>query len=610
LTPPGKRVSLAAVRAPPILLLALVCAALPASAAPETASPGAFPDRGVELFVQRRLVDARTFREQGRLEAAERALERALAVAPDAVEAHRLMARVLEEQGRRGDAARHWTRADELDPPPPPPPDAALPVPSEGLAVVLVEPGARADAPDARARRPAPDTELDILRKRLATRLPWAVVVRADPGSVAAARETLRGHKARAAISLRTDRGFCGYSRKDGEFAVAWLRVASATPTGLVAAPSTVHEVRTNPPGGDACVPWVMARALEKVLLETDVLDAARAHHEPDSGEWPSPALRALFPGIGRRVTLHLERGRAQLATGRIAHAAESFRSALALDPEDGDARAYLKEAEDTIEIARALTPDGVPGSSLQEHGVLEFTLTPAERAIAEALLEQERRRRDELLAALVIAEVEERPPPAEAVATLRPTRLKPHPAPGPRLARERTEDEIEARSLISEDGAILTVYYFPAGRDEPTLREEDTTGDGKADRWIGYEGGVRRDLWEDRIGRQYPDIHVRFAPDGTSVESISVDDDDDTRPERVFRYADGMLASESRDTDGDDVLDRFESFDEEGRVVTREDDLNADGHPDVRTRYRDGRIVTREIEDPAVVESLLKGGD
>ena len=46
--------------------------------------------------------------------------------------------------------------------------------------------------------------------------------------------------------------------------------------------------------------------------------------------------------------------------------------------------------------------------------------------------------------------------------------------------------------------------------------------------------------------------------------------------------------------------------FDAEGRVGTREDDLNADGSPDVRVRYKNGRIVSREIEDPAVVESLL----
>jgi len=54
--------------------------------------------------------------------------------------------------------------------------------------------------------------------------------------------------------------------------------------------------------------------------------------------------------------------------------------------------------------------------------------------------------------------------------------------------------------------------------------------------------------------------------------------------------------------------LDRFETFDGDGRVTVREEDLDADGHPDVRTRYRDGRLVSREIEDPKKVEALLGG--
>lgn len=603
MTRAAQRGSLGPVRAPPILQLlpaALLCAGLAGGAA-QAADPSASADRSVELFVQRRLVDARTFREQGRLEAAERALQRALAVSPDDPAAHRLMARVLEEQGRRGSAARHWTLADELDPPPPAPPDTPIGVSSEGLVVVLVD-GA---SPATRERRPSRDLEAEVLRKRVATRLPWAKVMRADPESISDARELLRSHEARAAISLRTERGFCSSSRKDGHFAVAWLRVASATPQTLVSQPQTVREVFTDPPEGETCVPAVLARGLERALLETPALDAVR--HGDRSGPWPSPALRALFPGIGRRVALNIERGRARLATGRIESAAEAFRSALEIDPEDPDAHAYLKEAEDTLAIARALDPgDDLAG---QPHGddLLEFSLSPAERTIAETRLDEERRRRDDLLAALVIAEVEERPPPPEAIQTLRRVEMAAPPAPGPRLARERTEGAVESRALLSEEGRVVTIYYFAVGSDVPLLREEDTNGDGRPDRWIGYENGVRRDLWEDRAGRIQPDIHVRFASDGLQIDSISVDDDGDRRPERVFRYADGQLASEARDTDGDGLLDRFETFNDDGLVITREEDLNADGHADVRTRYRNGRLLSREIENPAVVEALLE---
>ena len=154
------------------------------------------------------------------------------------------------------------------------------------------------------------------------------------------------------------------------------------------------------------------------------------------------------------------------------------------------------------------------------------------------------------------------------------------------REAERRSLDaaEVEARALYADDGTVVALYYFPAGGNRPLLREEDTTRDGRPDRWLAYTAGVRREQWEDRSGSGRPDVHVRFTPDGQAVESIRVDDDDDTRPERVFHYTDGRLVSESRDTDGDDVLDRVERFDDEGRVAVREEDLNADGHVDVRS--------------------------
>lgn len=609
MTPRGERGSLDSVRAPRIALVRLVLAAATLTAIPAAAeTPDAHPDRGAELFVQRRLVDARIFREQGKLEASERALRRALEADPQSAAAHRLLARVLEQQGRRGPAARHWMVADRLDPPPPPPPDTPLPVDSAGVAVVLVDGAVHSGAPDESARRPAPDVEADILARRLGARLPWATVMRADPPSVAEARASLQQHGARAAISLRTDRGFCGYSRKDGDFAVAWVRVASATARELVEPPSTVREVIENPPGGDACVPYVLSRALERALLETHALDATRRR---ESGEWPSPVLRALFPGLGRRVAVSIERGRARLATGRITQAADSFREALAVDPEDGDARAYLREAEETLAIVRSLEPvasedPGATDDGDRDAEDLDFSLSPQQRAIAETLLVEEQRRRDELLAALLITEVADRPPPPEAVQTLRPVALPPADATGPQLARGRTEGEVQARALFTDDGHISTVYYFSTGADTPLLREEDTTQDGQPDRWIAYENGWRRDLWEDRTANGRPDVHVRYAAAGGPVERIEVDDDDDASPERVFHYNEGALTSEARDTDGDDLLDRFEIFDGQGRVVSRDEDLNADGKPDIRSRYRDGRLISREIEDPELLEALL----
>jgi tetratricopeptide (TPR) repeat protein len=599
---------LGAVRAPASARwLIAVWVALLACAEPATEGlvprPGPPPnERDVELFVQRRLADARAFRAQDRLEAAERALERALALAPDHAPAHRLMARVLEDQGRMAAAREHWARADALDPPPPPPPDTPVAESTRDLAVLLVGGADDEDDASARARRPDPALERRVLENRLQTRLPEASIAPSDPESVAEARALLRGQRVRAALSLRVERGFCGSSQKDGDFAVVWLRVASAAPGGLVVPPVIVREVISDPPGGEACVPTALSRALERVLRESGALRALR---ERSRGDWPSPALRALFPGLGRRVAAEIERGRAALATGRIADSADAFRGALAVDPEDADARAYLREAEDTLAIARALGGDAqVPGEA---GGELHFSLTPAERSIAESLLAEERQRRDELLAALVVAEVDERPPPPEAIASLRPLPLPEPPAHGPRLARARSDGPIEARGLYDGSGSVVALYYFAGGSREPLLREEDVDGDGRPDRWIVYSGGARHELIEDRNADGAPDVVVGYGPDGEAVERIELDVDADGVTERVFRYAGGRLASESRDTDGDGRLDRVESFDAGGDVVAREEDLNGDGKVDVRSTFREGRLVSREIEDPVVVERLLK---
>ena len=45
-----------------------------------------------------------------------------------------------------------------------------------------------------------------------------------------------------------------------------------------------------------------------------------------------------------------------------MAEAAEAFRAALAVDPDDPDAQAFLREAEDTLDIARSLSP--APGGA------------------------------------------------------------------------------------------------------------------------------------------------------------------------------------------------------------------------------------------------------
>jgi len=163
----------------------------------------------------------------------------------------------------------------------------------------------------------------------------------------------------------------------------------------------------------------------------------------------------------------------------------------------------------------------------------------------------------------------------------------------------------VEARSLYAPSGAVLATYYFPSGKSVPVLYEQDTDDDGRPDRWTFYDRNTRRELWEDGGGTGHPDVHIVFAEDGLRVTRIEVDQDADQRAERVFEYGGGRLTSEARDTDGDDVLDRFERFGPDGRVELREEDLDGDGEIDVRSHYTDGRLSRKEILDPELLEAL-----
>ena len=48
-------------------------------------------------------------------------------------------------------------------------------------------------------------------------------------------------------------------------------------------------------------------------------------------------------------------------------------------------------------------------------------------------------------------------------------------------------------------------------------------------------------------------------------------------------------------------MLDRFDRLDENGDLVLREEDIDANGSIDVRSIYSAGRLVRRELATPAL---------
>jgi tetratricopeptide (TPR) repeat protein len=533
------------------------------------------------------LQDGRMLSREGRLESATRVLERGLAATPDDPYLHRALADVYEQRDLPDDAARHRARANALDPPASPPPDEAYPLPSAGVLVVLVPPTREAQLPDLE-RWPGPTST--VLEKRLSVRLPEASIRHADPESVSAARDWLAG-RGRAAISLRLDRVYCGSSIKDGRFALARMRVAASTPSEPFFEPTSARVVIDAPQLPGSCEAEAISRTLESALDEPALRAALEAPAVDANAVWSTAAVRALFPGLTRRIRGELERGRALLAAGHLAGANAVFERALAIDPEDPNTRGYAEETRAALALSREISGEDVVEPNLG-----------ARRAQVEHALAEERRRHDDLLAALAVLDEDLRLPEAATLATLRHGEIADPDAFGPSLAREQAGGAVTARVAYAPDGSVLARYYLPEGGDQPVVREEDTRGDGRSDRWITYRDGARAEIYEDGRGHGHPDLRFVFGEGGEPLERVELDLDGDGRPDQLFRYTQGTLVAEERDTDGDGVLDRFDRFDDEGRIDVREEDVDGDGEIDVRSVYRGGKLVKRELSDPGQV--------
>ena len=541
-------------------------------------------------FMRSNLEKGRALRREGRLEMAESVLRRGLSVRPDNPALRRELARVLEELGRGDDAAREREAADAIEPPPPPPPDVPLGLPSRDVLVVLLPPAH--DANSERLPRGWPDGPVaEMLEQRLRTRLPEATVVHAEFETVAAARDWLPRVLPRAVLSLRVDRVYCGDSVKDGRFGMAWLRVAVERPGAVNSGPAWGRALVYDPRGPESCEREVTARALEQVLA-LEAVQAALAAPASDRSGWSTAAIRTLFPGLGASIDAELATGHKILAQGRVAAAAEAFRRAARIDPEDPVVRTYLREAEATLALSREISRRR--GSD--DAGVLAPRFSLAQRAAAEARLVEEQQRREDMLAALAVMDEDVQLPDASVLARLRPAAIRDPDAFGPALARRRAGGEVHARAAYAPDGSVIARYYFPFGEELPVLREEDADNDGRGDRWIAYAGNLRSEIWEDSHDTGRPDVRLVFGAGGSRLLRIELDRNGDGQPERILNYSGGMLTAEARDTDGDNGLDTFDRFDSDGNLGLREEDLDGDGSIDVRSVYQAGKLVRRYL--------------
>lgn len=186
--------------------------------------------------------------------------------------------------------------------------------------------------------------------------------------------------------------------------------------------------------------------------------------------------------------------------------------------------------------------------------------------------------------------------------------------------------------------------------------REEDRDYDGVTDAWSDYEWDAIVSRVLDSNGDGNPDIWERYGKG--RMTSREVDRDDDGVRDAFYTYRGDSLVEERHDSNNDGQIDRVVSYEERVRVSTEEDldtdgrmdtwtsytdvggeelvsrierdskgegavtlvetfdtasgqavlsrkdeDVNGDGEVDVVSIYEEGRLIRREISDPALVE-------
>ena len=122
--------------------------------------------------------------------------------------------------------------------------------------------------------------------------------------------------------------------------------------------------------------------------------------------------------------------------------------------------------------------------------------------------------------------EIVTKPPPPEAVATLRPSRLPAHPAPGPRLARQRSEAEIEAElarawmidQAWKETGDKAWEWIGEFEYDPETIQDDNEVRNLYIEQWLGERGYDVYRLISDKV---YARRSVMRTPRGRAIPMI-----------------------------------------------------------------------------------------
>jgi hypothetical protein len=143
-------------------------------------------------------------------------------------------------------------------------------------------------------------------------------------------------------------------------------------------------------------------------------------------------------------------------------------------------------------------------------------------------------------------------------------------------------------------NGKVDTVSYMDGTR---VLRIEiDKDEDGKIDRWEYYDAaGKLEKVGVSRANDGVEDAWSYIGPDG-KVSRVAISTSRDGRISRTEFYQADLLTSAEEDTDGDGVVDKWESY-ESGRLASVAFDQMHRGKPGRRLSYAADGSVKIEVD-------------
>jgi hypothetical protein len=154
-------------------------------------------------------------------------------------------------------------------------------------------------------------------------------------------------------------------------------------------------------------------------------------------------------------------------------------------------------------------------------------------------------------------------------------------------------------------DGKVDAWETYAGGR--MTSREVDRDGNGSRDAFYVYSGGALVEERHDTKGSGKIDRIVHYS--GGHITTVDEDRDGNGQIDAWSHYAvdpngNEVVVKVERDSKGDgkpDVFETYEQQDGKTALVRREEDVNQDGTPDIVSIYDKGKLVKREISDPAL---------